>query len=328
MAEIGTDLDRAAKLLRSGELVGIPTETVYGLAGNALDARAVASIFRVKERPSFDPLIMHLPSLERVADYVTEIPAAAVKLARAHWPGPLTMVFKRKPIVPDLVTSGLKTVAIRVPAHPLAQELLKKLDFPLAAPSANPFGYISPTRAKHVQKQLGAKISYVLDGGNCPVGLESTIVSFTDSAPLLLRKGGLTIEAIEGVLGHPVEFNTHSSSNPQAPGMLAKHYSPATKFYLADEMESSNQLTQELERLPSERKAYLLFGETTVAGCTDSRVYRFETSDEGIITAASSLFATLRELDEGNYDAIVASLAPERGLGRAINDRLRRAAAK
>ncbi|MFT6149838.1 MAG: L-threonylcarbamoyladenylate synthase, partial [Saprospiraceae bacterium] len=178
MATIGQDIKEAAELLKNGKVVAIPTETVYGLAANALNDAAVKLIFTTKERPMTNPLIIHLPSLEAVQIYVTELPLLAKKLAAVFCPGPLTMVLPKKPIVPDTVTANLPNVAVRIPNHPLTLELLRMLDFPLAAPSANPFGYISPTTAQHVENQLGKKIPYILDGGLCQKGLESTIVSF------------------------------------------------------------------------------------------------------------------------------------------------------
>jgi L-threonylcarbamoyladenylate synthase len=197
MAQIETDIEKAKALLESGELVAIPTETVYGLAGNALNPDAVAKIFSVKNRPSFDPLIIHTDSLEKVRKFTLDIPAPLDRLAAHFWPGPLTLLLPKKPIVPDLVTSGLDTVAVRIPQHTLTLSLLEALDFPLAAPSANPFGYISPTTAAHVQDQLGDKIPYILDGGPSQVGLESTIVGLENGEVVVYRLGGLEVAAIE-----------------------------------------------------------------------------------------------------------------------------------
>src|SRR6478752_7357737 len=233
MAEIGTDILKAKALLEKGELVAIPTETVYGLAGNALNTSAVAKIFTAKDRPQFDPLIVHVPDLEHAKNYVEEIPDQAIALTRKFWPGPLTLLLQRKPIIPDLVTSGLPTVGIRCPDHVLTRELLKSLSFPLSAPSANPFGYISPTRPEHVNEQLGNKISYILDGGVCTVGIESTIVGFENDHAVILRMGGLSVEAIESVVGK-VSVQIHSSSNPKAPGQLKNHYAPAKKLVLGN----------------------------------------------------------------------------------------------
>ncbi|MEM6379325.1 MAG: L-threonylcarbamoyladenylate synthase, partial [Bacteroidota bacterium] len=217
---IGTDLTHATKLLREGQVVAIPTETVYGLAGNALDIKAISEIFHVKQRPSFDPLIIHIPDIANAEKWVKKIPDNLLTLAKQFMPGPLTILVERKAIIPDLVTAGSPFVALRVPAHPLTQALLKELDFPLAAPSANPFGYISPTQAVHVQKQLGEKIPYILDGGACPVGLESTIVGIEDGQITVFRKGGLALESIKEVVGDAIQIKPFSSSNPKAPGML------------------------------------------------------------------------------------------------------------
>jgi L-threonylcarbamoyladenylate synthase len=315
---IGTDLAYAARLLRAGELVAIPTETVYGLGGNALDTRAVAHIFAVKDRPSFDPLIIHLPGLEAVDDYVSAFPARLRELGERFWPGPLTLLLPRRSVVPDLVTSGLPRVAVRVPAHPLTRQLLTRLDFPLAAPSANPFGYISPTRPRHVLDQLGGKIPYILDGGPCTVGVESTIVAEEDGEVVILRKGGLPIEAIEEVTG-PVRVQPYGSSQPTAPGMLKSHYAPRAPVFLAGnraELESQHGpglgalvYRHWLPQLPQEHQRRL-----SPQGDPEE--------------AARHLFACLRELDQLGLQAIWAELLPETGLGRAINDRLRRAAAR
>ena len=316
---IGTDIDRAAAALRAGELVGIPTETVYGLAANALNAEAVAKIFAAKRRPSFDPLIVHLADLSQLKEYARKLPAAVRQLAESCWPGPLTLVVERQPIIPDIVTSGLDTVALRLPRHPLSRKLLANLDFPLAAPSANPFGYISPTRPEHVAQQLGEEVAYILDGGPCEVGLESTIVSFVGPKPQLLRAGGYAQEELEQILGHSLERNTFSSSNPRAPGMLAQHYSPRTPLRL---------LTDYGDQLPQgERVAFLQFrgDRPSPDWATDT----YSLSDSGdLAQAAAQLFALLRTLDAADYDLIVAEKVPDLGLGRAINDRLTRAAAR
>ncbi|RME97149.1 MAG: threonylcarbamoyl-AMP synthase [Bacteroidetes bacterium] len=314
--EVSSDIYRAADLLWSGQLVAVPTETVYGLAGNALDGQAVACIFAVKNRPSFDPLICHVPDLDSVAGYVTEIPAALRKLAEAYWPGPLTLLLPRQPIIPDLVTAGLPRVGIRVPQHPLMLELLQELDFPLAAPSANPFGYISPTRPQHVVDQLGGRIPFVLDGGICQVGVESTIVSMEAGQVTVNRKGGLAIEAIEELVG-PVQVRTHSTSNPAAPGMLKSHYAPRTPIRL---LPAGSIRHLEL----STDTAYLTWS-TILPPEVPQRVLSPQAS---LQEAAQHLFAYLRELDALGVRQIVAERLPERGLGRAINDRLQRAAAE
>ncbi len=315
-ALIGRDIPEAAQLLRAGKVIAIPTETVYGLAGNALDARAVARIFAVKNRPSFDPLIIHVPSVEAIHQWVEAVPAPLQELARHFSPGPLTLVLPKKQIIPDLVTSGLPNVAVRVPQHPLTRSLLELLDFPLAAPSANPFGYISPTKPTHVQDQLGDKLPYILDGGPCQVGIESTIVGFVNKQVTILRKGGLSVEAIEEVVG-PVQVQTHSSSNPAAPGMLKSHYAPRVPLRLIDSDEVDN-----LEQ--SDRVGLLTFQKEL-----STWEHQFALSPNGDLEeAAQQLFAYLRLLDTEDLDLILAERLPERGLGRAINDRLSRAAAE
>jgi L-threonylcarbamoyladenylate synthase len=317
-AEIGRDLARAAALLRAGQLVAIPTETVYGLAGNALDAGAVAEIFRVKNRPRFDPLIIHLAQAEQIPEYAAHFPDGARRLAEAFLPGPLSLLLPKRPIVPDLVTAGSPLVAIRVPAHPLTQELLAQLDFPLAAPSANPFGYISPTTPQHVAHQLGDKIPYILDGGPTAVGVESTIVSFAETEPEVLRKGGLAVEEIEAVLGTPVRVRAHSSSNPQAPGMLKSHYAPRVPFRVGDLKELAREHA-------GQRFGVLAFLRALPQVPADRQRILSPTGD--LAEAARNLFAAMRDLDEQDLDLIIAEWLPERGLGRAINDRLRRAEA-
>lgn len=310
---IGKDIAYAASLLAEGKLVAIPTETVYGLAGNAYLPDSVAAIFKVKQRPQFDPLILHTDTLEKIEKLVGEFPPEASILAKALWPGPLTLVLPRAPHIHDLVTSGLDTVAVRIPAHPMTLSLLSQLEFPVAAPSANPFTYISPTRPEHVQQQLGAKIPYILDGGSCRVGVESTIVAFPNGIPTVLRKGGTSIETLQGLVPH-IQVNTHSSSKPQAPGMLDKHYSPRKKMILGN-------IPQLLDSYPN--ASLLTFQDNY--GITEDRVWVL--SEKGDLQeAAQRLFEGMRALDASDTDLILVELLPEKGLGVAINDRLRRAA--
>ncbi|HAS60172.1 MAG TPA: threonylcarbamoyl-AMP synthase [Algoriphagus sp.] len=320
MAEIGKDIIRAKSLLEAGKLVGIPTETVYGLAGNALNPDAVASIFETKKRPSFDPLIIHSDSMEKIKRWVLEIPEKLKILADEFWPGPLTLLLPREAIVPDLVTSGLDRVAVRILSHPLTLELLKSLEFPLAAPSANPFGYISPTRPEHVQKQLGDQIPYILDGGACKVGLESTIVGIEDEQIFIYRLGGLDVREIEALVG-PVQIKTHSSSNPAAPGLLESHYAPTKPFILGD----LDQLIQDHQN-KKVRMGILSLQRTFSNLPIESQMILSEKGD--LKEAAQNLFAAMRALDEQDLDLILAERMPDHGLGKAINDRLNRAAAK
>lgn len=316
MAEIGRDIEKARQLLENGELVAIPTETVYGLAANALNTDAVMKIFLVKERPSFDPLIIHLSSIDHAQTYVSKLPDQAKKLADHFWPGPLTLVLPKKAIVPDVVTSGLDTVGIRCPRHDLTQELISQLDFPLAAPSANPFGYISPTSAQHVNDQLGNRIKYILDGGPCKVGLESTIIGFENNQPVIYRRGGIDDEQIVNVIG-PLQSRLASSSNPLAPGQLESHYAPKKRFLLGDVDLLSN-------GLENQQKGVLRFKDNLKSDRNE--LYLSASGD--LQEAARNLFACLRKLDQMDIEVILAEKVPDVGIGKAINDRLQRAAAK
>jgi L-threonylcarbamoyladenylate synthase len=312
MAIINKDISSAIHILREGGLVAIPTETVYGLAGNAQDVSAVLSIFEAKKRPSFDPLIIH-STREKIFQWVKDIPDAAYQLADAFWPGPLTLVLPKTACIPFEVTSGLDTVGIRVPRHPLTLELLECIDFPLAAPSANPFGYISPTTAQHVQDQLGDAIPMILDGGACQIGIESTIIGFEGSQPCLYRLGGIAIESIEAVIGR-VELKVNMASDPRAPGQLKSHYAPRKPLLIRKEIR--------LEEDHPET-AYLLFS-SIIPGIPPER--QFLLSEKGdLFVAAARVYAQLRALDQSPYQRIIACLLPEHGLGPAINDRLLRA---
>lgn len=314
MAEIGSDIQKAIQLLNAGELVAIPTETVYGLAGNALDAEVVTKIFTVKNRPQFDPLIVHVPHINYVDRYAEEIPAKAKLLAEKFWPGPLTLLLKKKMRIPDLVTAGLDTVGIRCPNHVLTRELLENLTFPLAAPSANPFGYVSPTTPLHVEEQLGHKIRYILDGGPCPVGIESTIVGFEDNQVIIHRLGGLSIEQIKDQVGE-VTVQIHSTSNPKAPGQLKSHYSPNKKIIIGN-------LKDLVKMHDLNETAVLSFSHDFNAP------FHFVLAPSGSLEeAARNLFVALRTLDKMPVKIIVAEWVPQEGLGRAINDRLHRASA-
>ncbi|GAB3496229.1 L-threonylcarbamoyladenylate synthase [Spirosoma knui] len=316
MAQIGQDRQAAKALLEQGNVVGIPTETVYGLAANALDADAVLTIFRVKNRPSFDPLIVHTDSVDKLSQFVTTIPEAARQLAEAFWPGPLTLLLPKQALIPDLVTSGLPNVAVRIPNHPLTLDLLRSLDFPLAAPSANPFGYISPTTAQHVADQLGEQVPYILDGGPSAVGLESTIVGFEDDRPTVYRLGGMALDQIEALIG-PATVRSHSTSNPKAPGMLSSHYAPRKPLILLPMGESAP---------VGERIGALAFREP-FGGITGT--YQRVLSPTGDLNeAAKNLFAALRALDGLDVDVIYAETLPNQGLGWAMNDRLRRASTR
>jgi len=318
MAEIGKDIVKAKALLEQGELVAIPTETVYGLASNALDSNAVVKIFKVKDRPQFDPLIVHVANLQQAKQLVVFFPEKAEKLAAKFWPGPLTFLLKKKSLIPDLVTSGMDTVGIRCPDHDLTRSLLQSLSFPLAAPSANPFGYVSPTRPEHVNDQLGNKIQFILDGGECRVGIESTIIGFENDTPTVFRLGGLTIEGIVNVIGK-VDIQLNSSSNPKAPGQLKSHYSPRKKVVWG-------LLPELITRYPASKIGILAFREKVAGIDPENQIVLSDTGN--LEEAAQRLFASLRELDKKSIEIILAEALPDIGLGKAINDRLRRASAE
>lgn len=294
--------------------MAIPTETVYGLAGNTTDENAVAEIFRVKNRPTFDPLIVHLSGAEQLEKYAEEIPEKARKLVDHFWPGPLTLLLKRKSVIPDLVTSGLERAGFRCPDHPLALSLLRSLSFPLAAPSANPFGYISPTTAEHVEQQLGGQIEYILDGGPCTVGVESTIIGFEQDLTMAYRLGGISIDQIEKIIGK-VNLKINSATGPDAPGQLTSHYAPRKKLILGN-------IHELMDHYQGQKTGILSFQEDYGAS-----VQRILSLSGDTTEAARNLFRYMRELDQEDINIILAEYAPETGLGQAINDRLKRAAA-
>jgi len=313
---VGKDLNDASELLKKGELIAIPTETVYGLAGNALNEDALLHIYQTKKRPSFDPLIMHLPDFREAEHYATEIPEIFFKLSKIFCPGPLTFILKKKNIVPDIMTSGLPTVAVRVPDHPLTLQLLRTLPFPLAAPSANLFGKISPTSAQHVQKQLGGKIPYILDGGCCKIGIESTIIAFENNSIQVLRQGGISIEMLKKISTKiPVQYegNTEQIS---APGQLKSHYATHTPLITGN-------IEELMEKYSISNVAILSFYKTFKNA--DKRNIRILSPAKDFNEAAKNLFRFMHELDELGCDLILAEKLPDKGLGRAINDRLQRA---
>lgn len=318
MAQIGNSIAQAITELNKGNLVGIPTETVYGLAGNAFSTETVLKIFETKNRPTFDPLIVHTYSIEKINEFVLDIPVGAKKLFEKFSPGPITILLPKNEKIHDLVTAGSSLVAVRIPNHPLTLELLKQINFPLAAPSANPFGYISPTSATHVNQQLGDKIPYILDGGECEVGIESTIISFENNQPTILRLGGLAIEEIEKIIGK-VRINEQSSSNPKAPGMLKSHYAPLKPLIIGNiELLLKEHLNQNVGVLSFDKFYY----EPQIAKQLQLSV------KADINEAAKNLFAYLRELDQTEQvEIIITNYLPEIGLGKAINDRLKRASA-
>jgi len=317
MSKIGIDIEKAKQILQQGGLVAIPTETVYGLAANGLDKNAVLKIFEAKNRPHFDPLIIHTNSIEKIKLWVDDFPRWAQQLADSFWPGPLTLLLPKKNIVPDLVTSGLPQVAVRIPNHKLTLQLLQSLDFPLAAPSANPFGYVSPTTATHVASQLQNKVDYILDGGICDVGIESTIVGFENNCVTVYRLGGLVIEDIEQIVGK-VNVQINQSSNPTAPGMLKSHYAPTKPLFIGD-------VNDFIKNNSSKKIGIISF-------CKDYGVEKnyskILSPTQDLKEAAHNLFAAIRDLDTSDVEIIIAEKFPDNFLGRAINDRLQRASAK
>ena len=309
-------IGRAVELLRQGQVVGLPTETVYGLAGDGLNPDALARIFEVKRRPFFDPLILHFADAASAFAFAEDVPKTALELARRFWPGPLTLVLRKDPIVPDLATSGLPNVAVRVPAHPVAQALLHAFGGPLAAPSANRFGRISPTEAEAVWTELGDAVPLVLDGGPCAVGLESTVLLLTDDlpVPVILRAGGISFDDIARVIG-PVSQASPVESRPQSPGQLRHHYAPRKPL----------RLVAGLSHVPSRADVgWLAFGTTRpFAGVVEN------VSPQGDLReAAANFFRSLRVLDDDpRVTELYATPFPNYGLGVAINERLERAAA-
>jgi L-threonylcarbamoyladenylate synthase len=306
----------AADLLRRGNLVAFPTETVYGLGADATDASAVAHIFAVKRRPAFDPLIVHIDSVDDLSGITRALSSAARELTTRFWPGPLTVVLPKTDRIPDIVTAGLPSVAVRVPDHAVARALIAAAGCPIAAPSANPFGYISPTTAAHVGAQLGTEIPLILDGGPCRVGIESTIVSFLGREPALLRAGGISLEDIAGVIG-PVRIETDAVS-PLAPGQSPRHYAPHTPITIVAALSAIP---------PAERATAALLLPRPAADADGFAQIEVLSNDEALTSMAAGLFAAMRRLDAGGYRRIFALAVPEAGLGRAIMDRLRRAGA-
>ena len=316
--EIGIDIAKARMLLEGGELVSIPTETVYGLAASGLNESAVLKIYSVKNRPQFNPLILHVANVDQMRKLVNDIPVVIEKLIKAFSPGPITYLLPKSSLVPDLVTAGSSRVAIRIPDHPLTLKLLSGLNFPLAAPSANPSGYVSPVSADHVMKGLNGLIPYILDGGECKVGLESTIVGMNEGKLQIHRLGRITKEQIQMVSGEEVEMAL-SHASPTAPGQMKSHYATAKPFYLGD--------VKALSQKFADKKIGLISFQRTYADLNASE--KIILSEQGDLDeAAKQLFKVLRRMDESTVDVIIAELVPNNGIGLAINDRLERAAYK
>jgi L-threonylcarbamoyladenylate synthase len=318
MGIISKDIQKAVELLTNEQLVAIPTETVYGLAGNIFSEKAIKCIFSTKQRPFFNPLIVHIASVASLNDIVTHIPKKAKLLAAAFWPGSMTLVLKKDKRIPDIITAGKDTVAVRIPNHPVTLELLKQLPFPLAAPSANPFGSISPTKPTHVENYFKNDIEMVLEGGSCASGIESTIIGFENEEPVIYRLGALPLEDIEAVVGK-VLIKNKKEENPDAPGMLARHYAPKTNTFLVTDVAS------EVEKYSGKKIGVLIFK----SSLNNKNITEIVLSKEGSLQeAASKLYDAMHELDTKNLDIIIAERFSEFGLGKSINDRLQRATFK
>jgi len=313
---ISDNIQRAIEILDQNDLISIPTETVYGLAGNIYSEVAITKIFEMKSRPLFNPLIVHIHNINQLEQLTSYIPDKALILANAFWPGALTLVLKKNIQVPDLITAGKDSVAIRMPNHPITLALLKQLSYPLAAPSANPFSCISPTKANHVEEYFGKKLQMVLDGGDCINGIESTIIGFEGDEPILYRLGAISIENIESVIGS-VKIKNKEEMTPAAPGMLSRHYAPRTNTNLETNIEES------IKSFSNKKIGLLLFSQKI----NNQQIIHQEilSQNSDLQEAASNLYTALHNLDKLNLDIIIAERFPDFGLGKTINDRLERA---
>ena len=318
------NIKKAADVIMNGFLVVMPTETVYGLAANVFNPEALARVFEVKNRPYFDPLIVHIADYSTIEILTCSPNKETKKLIDAFWPGPLTMIFPKKDVVPDLATSGLPTVAIRFPSHNVACDLIKASSGALAAPSANSFGFLSPTRIEHVISNLGNKVDYLLDGGSCEIGVESTIIDITSGTPVLLRPGGVSTERIREVAGELI-IKDWSSGKPVSPGQLPSHYAPRTDLHIFSPGEIPDINSKK-------RKVIIFFSDETFRKSGISKenyVYVEYLSRSGdLLEAAARLFSVLHEVDGVYCDEIWMETVPENGIGRAINDRIFRASCK
>lgn len=313
---VSSSIAQAAEVLRQGGLAAFPTETVYGLGGDAFNPRAVADIFALKDRPRFDPLIVHIGHAELLDDLAGEISPLVRLLTKRFWPGPLTVIVPKKPVIPGIVTAGLPTVGIRMPSHPVALALLNAFGGPIAAPSANPFGYVSPTRAQFVEAMFGTRAPLILDGGDTTFGVESTIVSVFHETLRIHRYGGITMEELQAVWP-AVERYHHSAGDPlQTPGALPYHYAPRKPLFLVESPED----------IVNRRSAYLAFRRPSQP--VPALHLRILSASGNLREAAAGFFSALIELDNFDIDCIYAEKVPEEGLGRAMMERLRKAAAK
>ncbi len=316
MSNIGKEIAQAAQLLKDGFCVAVPTETVYGLAADGTNEEAILKIFFTKQRPQSNPLILHFPTIQAIEPFIEDFPEKLQKLASFFWPGPLTLLLPKSALVPAIVTAGNERVAVRVPKHPMFRELLAQLTFPLAAPSANKYGSISPTQAAHVQQQFGEEIPYILDGGTCENGLESTIIGMENETVVVYRLGSIPIEAIAEVLKEePLISTNHNNGKVLASGMVKHHYAPNTPLYFFDE---------QFTFTPNDG---FIFFEKNRMNCSSEQVIVL--SKNGNLTdAAANLYAALHQMDKQGFQRIFIEKFPNVDLGRTINDRLSRATAK
>ncbi len=317
MALLTTDINLAIMALQNDDIIGLPTETVYGLAGNIYSEKAIKKIFETKKRPFFNPLIVHIKNIDYLDVVAQNIPAKALLLAQHFWPGPLTLLLDKRADVPNIVTADKPTVAVRIPSHPMALALLQQLNFPLAAPSANPFTTISSTTAQHVKEYFDKDLDIILDGGECTKGIESTIVGFTGDDVIIYRLGAITETDLEKIVGE-VSIYIGQDDKPIAPGMLIKHYSPKTKTVLLE-----NDVNIQLNNLANKKIGALVFNKKI----DDERIVEQEilSKASNLEEAAKNLYAALHRLDKSDLAIILIELLPNEGIGKSINDRLRKA---
>ena len=311
---ITNSIDKAAALLVAGEVVAIPTETVYGLAGNLFNPSAVEKIYTLKNRPRNNPLIVHVKDMEAALPLITEFPKPLQQLAEKYWPGPLTVLLKKSKLVPDSITAGSDFVAIRVPAHPLTKQLLEQIPFPLVAPSANPFTRISPTKAEHVEHYFGDSIPCILDGGSCSVGLESTIIGMNNDTPLLYREGVLGKLLLESLIG-PIEKFNPQKNTILTPGQWPRHYAPLTKTILCKR--------EEIMLHVKDNTGIIIYKEPLLSVNTNQQHILSETGS--LVEAAKNLYQILHHVDKQKYETIICEMLPQEELGNTINERLKRA---
>jgi L-threonylcarbamoyladenylate synthase len=313
---IGTDIQQAISLLKQGATVAIPTETVYGLAADSTNEDAVLSIFEAKGRPTSNPLILHFPSIEAIDPYVSDFPEELKRLATLFCPGPLTFILPKSSLVPSIITAGQETVAVRVPEHPMTLELLQKLDFPLAAPSANRYGGISPTTALHVDMQLSKRIPYILDGGACQTGLESTIIGLAEMKVIVYRLGGISLEQLEAELGYVPEVKNELHHGVRTSGMVKYHYATETPLFFMNPKRDAY----------TDKDGFILFSKKEHQNTTKAAIFLSEGGE--LSEAAKNLYAALHEMDQKGYARIFIEAFPNDRLGKTMNDRLKRATAK